>query len=1181
MSEKSEFLDDEMNFMEKCDGANFIPQQDVRLIEGMTIQNVLQNNHCRSNIFRSKSDSALSRKNDGRLDYQMTDNINLLTRFNVDKSITNIPNTKLQTCHLSKSESCLSNNNESLLCDSFSNNTSVSLSIVPVSSLDSLLVRNKVHKSENDICAYKNITCTDEEETLFNQLHEVKNLLPTLQCSMNEEVINVYENNLVKDKHDKNYFKEQTVAAETSVLKTKQSCKEIIDLQSQINNKILNEKNPDEKEDLCKENGSNSNLTLNAHVQNSLTSRPTLVDDSKLVKMSLLTNPITIMQSNVQLLNKSRNFFNFITEKSTNIMEKALLPQHLAMKYNHISKSFETNTMMGFYTNNEPFLKDVIGKTELDTDLITNASNSHMTNCTVIPDHDTNKDKLDSITNSEIDENLSTCIKENKISDNLENAERQLHNNFKNKVLNEEEYIFQKNDVDRLDYNINEQALGDVLSEINENKNNFLHKEKLHNNMHEKDSANPTTLAESNILKLGSLERPLHLTLLEDYTSLKLKNAKLLERIEYLEKSNRLDKSLCETQTNADTFILQIENLEKTINKLTADLNTSLDMQEALKKECMAINKEKEDMVMKYATSEKQVIDSQRAKDCAERKVKELLKDQELLQNKLRQTQGERTRICNIMDGKCREIIDLQKEIERLKEDTKMKETKLKWTQNKLITEMDLQKDTQQKLDKALMRINDMKEECEQIRRETQESFRKFQQSEENKAVTLDHQLKEHQARLILERHVTEDKETLRLQLQKELEILKSKQQNLIEENNRLSLKVQESEKARLHNENNLSNLKIVANQRQEQITELLNKVSQLEALKLQLQHKEECLASAETRILQLRSANEELQFDMQACRQKEADMLDFTQKLTDKNVRLQSEFIAIQTKVSDLESEHGPLHDCINELTNKIKVLEEDLMQERKKRREECEILAKHVAEQTQRAQNFAQKLEDSQGENAVLKRKHQISIKEMTRELQQCRRKLEMFEAASPSNSLDITSRTGSNTSLTGDTLNGALSDNNANSDHIYSIEANKQVLMDRIIKLQKINVKRAEKLDFLEEHTQTLVEELQKKTKIIQNYILHQDFGALACNERDKYKRIKSRRDIAELARHGGIMASVYNHRVSDENMTLELSLEINQKLQAVLEDALLKNITLKDNIDTLGKEIAKLTMQHQQK
>ncbi|CAG9134424.1 unnamed protein product [Plutella xylostella] len=33
-------------------------------------------------------------------------------------------------------------------------------------------------------------------------------------------------------------------------------------------------------------------------------------------------------------------------------------------------------------------------------------------------------------------------------------------------------------------------------------------------------------------------------------------------------------------------------------------------------------------------------------------------------------------------------------------------------------------------------------------------------------------------------------------------------------------------------------------------------------------------------------------------------------------------------------------------------------------------------------------------------------------------------------------------------------------------------------------------------------------------------------------------------------------------------------MNNRLQAVLEDALLKNITLKENMDTLGKEIARL-------
>lgn len=38
-------------------------------------------------------------------------------------------------------------------------------------------------------------------------------------------------------------------------------------------------------------------------------------------------------------------------------------------------------------------------------------------------------------------------------------------------------------------------------------------------------------------------------------------------------------------------------------------------------------------------------------------------------------------------------------------------------------------------------------------------------------------------------------------------------------------------------------------------------------------------------------------------------------------------------------------------------------------------------------------------------------------------------------------------------------------------------------------------------------------------------------------------------------------MYGLRVADNSLTLELSLDINRKLQAVLEDALLKNITLK--------------------
>ena len=61
----------------------------------------------------------------------------------------------------------------------------------------------------------------------------------------------------------------------------------------------------------------------------------------------------------------------------------------------------------------------------------------------------------------------------------------------------------------------------------------------------------------------------------------------------------------------------------------------------------------------------------------------------------------------------------------------------------------------------------------------------------------------------------------------------------------------------------------------------------------------------------------------------------------------------------------------------------------------------------------------------------------------------------------------------------------------------------------------------------------------------------------------------------------MASVYQSKRVDSHMTLELSLEINKKLQAVLEDTILKNITLKENLDTLGNEVARLaTLLHEQ-
>ncbi|BHF64274.1 hypothetical protein SprV_0200727600 [Sparganum proliferum] len=64
-------------------------------------------------------------------------------------------------------------------------------------------------------------------------------------------------------------------------------------------------------------------------------------------------------------------------------------------------------------------------------------------------------------------------------------------------------------------------------------------------------------------------------------------------------------------------------------------------------------------------------------------------------------------------------------------------------------------------------------------------------------------------------------------------------------------------------------------------------------------------------------------------------------------------------------------------------------------------------------------------------------------------------------------------------------------------------------------------------------------------------------------------------ANIIQKGGLMASVFSGQAMDSQANLKVCLQINQKLQNVLEDTLFKNITLKENVDTLADELARLT------
>lgn len=68
---------------------------------------------------------------------------------------------------------------------------------------------------------------------------------------------------------------------------------------------------------------------------------------------------------------------------------------------------------------------------------------------------------------------------------------------------------------------------------------------------------------------------------------------------------------------------------------------------------------------------------------------------------------------------------------------------------------------------------------------------------------------------------------------------------------------------------------------------------------------------------------------------------------------------------------------------------------------------------------------------------------------------------------------------------------------------MEPDRQALIERIVKLQKRNMKHMEKIEFLEEHVNQLLTEVKKKNRVIQHYVLREQSGALSSKNFDEHK------------------------------------------------------------------------------
>ncbi|NXR92193.1 CC186 protein, partial [Hypocryptadius cinnamomeus] len=586
-------------------------------------------------------------------------------------------------------------------------------------------------------------------------------------------------------------------------------------------------------------------------------------------------------------------------------------------------------------------------------------------------------------------------------------------------------------------------------------------------------------------------------------------------------------------------------------------------------KKCEEARHEKETMVMKYVRGEKESLDLRKEKEGLERRLRDANKEIEKLTNKIKQLSQEKGRLHQLYEAKDGEATRLNREIEKLKEEINSHVIKVKWAQNKLKTEMDSHKETKERLKDAMTKLSEAKEEGDQIRKNCQEMIKSYQESEEIKSNELDAKFRVTKGEL--EKQIQEKSDNLEVHHAKikEVEDLKRTFKEGMDELRTLRTKVKCLEDERLRTEDELSKYKEIINRQKSEIQNLLDRVKTVDQLQDQHQRDEQEINALKEEIDGFNSLVADLQKDIEGSRKRESELLLFTEKLTSKNAQLQSENNSLQSQLDKLSYSERELQnqlECVQQTRDDLAIR---LQKEEDQRKSEVEALQAQLTSGQEEVSALKTHVDELKDDLATQKRKHAANLKDLTKQLQLARRKLDQMENGNYDKEV---SSMGSRSSSSG-SLNARSSTEDRSPENTGSAvavdsfpEVDKAVLVERILRLQKAHARKNEKMEFMEDHIKQLVEEIRKKTKIIQSYILREEAGTLSSEASDFNK--------VHLSRRGGIMASLYTSHPADSGLTLELSLEINRKLQAVLEDTLLKNITLKENLQTLGTEIERL-------
>ncbi|KRY49028.1 Uncharacterized protein T03_1936, partial [Trichinella britovi] len=601
-------------------------------------------------------------------------------------------------------------------------------------------------------------------------------------------------------------------------------------------------------------------------------------------------------------------------------------------------------------------------------------------------------------------------------------------------------------------------------------------------------------------------------------------------------KISLLENELKEKEKQIRLLKDNLSTLEAHCRKTVSDCEANFLLQkEQLLKSSEIAEREKNNAVVKYAQREKEILVLESSNQKLQQQIRQLISDRDALGSQLRAAKNVRDGLVTACEKKDLEISNLRKEADRLKFQIQEGDVRLKIAYKKNDELVEALRVSNSELDRLKSELSNFGGKL--IDAKTTNGAAGVENANDSQKCSAYSSLPD---------------ESLHLQERlRELEECNLSKENCIDE---LRSKLSE-------HENTLEEQK-------KQINQLSDELEQLNGIESKWQTCQRDLANLE-------SDCQQAELEANECRQETERLLQLVETLTNSNTLLKTENLTLTSKIKErnwaisnskilyeieqhmvqsLENADSSNSEIVERLNQRLTNLEEEYLEHQRNARTEVESLEALLSEKAQLERELTTSLLDEQNTIKVLKRKHQAYAKELKAEICILKRRLDNYESSaasqcSGSSVADEHSRAPSPSSWSCSNINNSNSNNNAlpNGEDIQAeyhhpattttttfnhvqttVCEHNQLMIEKIVKLQRALARRNEKIEFLEEHMKSLFHEIRKKTKIIQSYVIREEAGITGMSNRE---------------------------------INLELAVEMLRKLQAVLEDTLLKNITFK--------------------